>query len=815
MKKHFKIENQSCVGPSYGPVSGDGRHRRRAVLNPGSRGLRRRFSGWLCLFACLFLPLLAPAQLTVRDVRVETIDGETTGVGDVLAFTRVRAGAVASPADLSRDVRRLLDTGRFGYVAVEVAPDDNVMDVIFRVQRRLQVSGRVSMSGNDKYRDGRIREWFDVHPGDFVDAHVLAVRAAAVEREYDQAFFPDAVVKARLEPLADDPLQARVRLEIDEGERARVLTATFSGVRALPAQRLRRAVGQFSRWDPRRLFRKKRYDEHELEAARLTLRDLYLDAGYLDVRIPPPEVERRRRGLVLHFDIVEGPRYHVTAVAIDGVERFDPDVLRSRLPVQPGDAASQGGIRAGVQRLREAYEREGVVDTAVRPMLEPSQKPGQVALRYQVREGYEASVRNIFIRGNTRTHDKVIRRELLLAPGDPLDGVSVSRSERRLQNLGFFSEVRAYDLPTELPDVRDLVYEVEEKRTGQFMIGAGFSSIDNLIGFAELSQGNFDIGNWPYFSGGGQKIRASVELGSRRQTYEVGFIEPWFLNRRLSLSLDAYRRERYYSEYDERRIGGSVGLTTSAGRLGRVGLRYTLETLWIEDLPPGEFIPLDAPDDRYRFSDEAGRYMASRLRLNWSQDMRDRPFVPTRGYQLSAFTGASGGILAGDLDVYEVGLNARYYLPLWFGHVLSLRGRMDVVDRFDGDLPPIPERLFLGGGRTLRGFGYREVGPKAVPADASPGSRRYRPLGGRSLLLMSTEYTVPVFGMLRLAGFSDAGNLWSDAFDFDVEDLAISGGVGLRVDIPGFPIRLDYAWILRRDDPLTDTTRWVIWIGYD
>ncbi len=763
----------------------------------------------------LGLPTWSQAQIAVREVRIVDTEGVELDPGDVRAFVRVRPGDTAVAPALSRDVRRLLDTGRFGYAAVEITPEGDVMDVTFRVRRRAQVSERAVVSGNDRFRDGRIREWFNVQPGDFVDDHMLAVRAAAVRESYAEAYFPDARVTARMEPVGDDPLQVRVLLDIDEGKRARVLEARFSGVNAVPESTLRRRIGQYARWDPRRLFRKKRYDEHELEAARLTLRDDYLDRGYLDVHVHPPEIEQTRKGLKLHFDIEEGPRYVVSSIEIEGAERFEVSDLRPRLPLAPGDTAARGDIRMGAQRLREAYESQGIVDTLIRPIIEPAPEPGRVALRYRIEEGHEASIRNILIRGNTRTRDKVIRRELLVRPGDPFDGVRVSRSERRLMNLGFFDEVRAYDLPTALPDVRDLVYEVSEKRTGQFMIGAGFSSIDNVIGFAELSQGNFDIANWPYFSGGGQKVRASVEVGAKRQTYEVGFVEPWFLNRRLSLSLDAYRRVRYYREYDEKRIGGSAGLTTSLGRYGRIGLRYTLETIWIDDAPEGEYFPLDAPETRYRFTDEEGRYTASRLRLNWSQDQRDRPFVPTRGYQTSVFAGVVGGPLAGDLDMYEVGATARFYQPLWLGHVFSLRGRVDVVDTFDGDLPPIAERLFLGGGRTLRGFRFREVGPKAVPLEQSPGSWNYRALGGRSLLMASGEYTVPVLGMLRLAGFSDVGNLWTEAFEFDLDDLAISAGMGLRVDIPGFPVRIDYAWIVRRDDPFTETSRWVIWIGYD
>lgn len=796
-------------------------------IKPSGRGVSgwcRRLAFVLALLACQMMPGLLPGQFVVGNVLVEDMDGHLIDMGDVSAFVSVSTGETASPADLSSDVRRLLDTGRFSYVALDVAPGEaedtvsppDTVDVVFRVRRRPQLTGMVEVEGNKRFRDSRIRQWIGLQPGDFFDDGLLEARAAKVRREYAKAYYPDAEVSVRLEPVNGETLVARASVEIKEGKRSRVVGARFSGVDHLPVAELRRAVGQRALWDPRRFWRKKRYDEHELEAARIAVRDLYLDRGFLDVQVLEPEVEQVRRGLLLHFDVDEGQPYRVAEISLEGLEVIEDAEIRPRLPLGPGDKASRSSIENAAVAVRQTYESRGYVDTQVSAMIEPLPEEGKVALRYRVREGRQATVRNIVIRGNTRTKDKVIRRELLLAPGDSFDGVRAARSERRLHNLGFFSEVRHFDLPTDRPDMRDLVFEVEEKRTGQFMLGAGFSSIDNLVGFMELSQGNFDIANWPYFSGGGQKLRASVEAGSRRRTYEVGFVEPWLFDRRLSLSVDAYRRTRNFREFDELRIGGSATLATSIAPYGRLGLGYTLETVWVDDLPAGAYMPLHSPDELYYFSDEKTRYLTGRLRLNWSQDLRDRPFVPTSGYRLAAFAGVAGVGFGDSHELYEAGVNARWYLSPWFGHVLSLRGRVDVMDSFSGDLPPISERLFLGGGRTMRGFAYREVGPKAVSAaDALVPGRRYRPLGGRSLALFSGEYTIPLLGIMRLAGFTDAGNLWYDAFDFDLADLAVSGGVGLRIDVPGFPIRLDYAWVLRRDDPYTDTNRWVIWIGHD
>jgi len=208
--------------------------------------------------------------------------------------------------------------------------------------------------------------------------------------------------------------------------------------------------------------------------------------------------------------------------------------------------------------------------------------------------------------------------------------------------------------------------------------------------------------------------------------------------------------------------------------------------------------------------------MKSSLRTSLTHDTRDNPFVPTRGMRASVFGTVMGGPFNFDTDLYELGTRARQYVPLWFKHVVSLGARYETVEAFGAtEDVSIEDRLFLGGGRTLRGFEYRDVGPKAVPRDAPPGGSSYRPIGGRSLAMGSAEYAIPIVSHIRLATFYDIGNVWTDPYELDLNDLASSAGVGIRFDIPGFPIRIDRAWVIDFDDEYTDNDPWVFWIGFD
>jgi Outer membrane protein/protective antigen OMA87 len=207
------------------------------------------------------------------------------------------------------------------------------------------------------------------------------------------------------------------------------------------------------------------------------------------------------------------------------------------------------------------------------------------------------------------------------------------------------------------------------------------------------------------------------------------------------------------------------------------------------------------------------------MQLTLLHDTRDNPFLPTKGNRTSIFGSVSGGALGLDTDIYQLGLRSNQYFPLWLGHVLSFRGRGEVVDSYgDTETVPLTDRLFLGGGRTLRGFDYRDVGPKAIRKseyDSGVWSGFYRPVGGRSMAMANVEYTIPVVSSVRIALFFDIGNVWWESYDFHLDDLAMSTGAGLRLDLPGFPIKIDYGWVMRKDDSLTDKAPWVIWIGPD
>jgi outer membrane protein insertion porin family len=780
------------------------------------------------LRALLALVLAAPPALAaelpvVRGLAVQNRGPLPIQQNQILAY--VSDDYVGRPLDharISRDVRELLATRLYSYVGTVADPlPDGGVRLIFVVEARYRLDAPLDVHGQSKLSRGRIRKAAGLKAGDPIDEAILQAAAVKVRAEYVARRYQDARVTATLLPVEGSPGAAFARLDIVEGERVQIPLIQFDGNSALSDRALRRHTNQAPWWDPyTHFFKDKHLDPYDLQIVRADARAQYADLGYLDAAVSDPIVAETNGVRRIRYTVTEGLKYHVGDVTIEGVRLFPEATVRAAAGIRGGDVAAQCDIDAASKAIRDFYGARGYVDTTVRTTVSPdTDKPGVVNLRYAVHEGALLHVRSVQIRGNTTTKDKVLRREITLDPGGVYNDVAADRGERRLSNLGYFESVRHYDLETDDPAFRDVVYEVDEKSTGQLMVGAGYSSVDHLIGFLEISESNFDIGNWGSFRGGGQKARFGLQASGDYTDAEISFTEPWFLDHyvsRLALDADAFLRTHQYNEYDERRYGGSVGVSRHVPWVGRLGLSLQAEKVELDDILKGDYHYLDEPDHLYRFTDELDDYFLGSMRLHWLFDTRDRAFVPTSGVRASSSATYYGEALGSDVDMYALEFQYRHYIPVIYTHVLSFQLRANVIDTFDDDdTVPISSRYFLGGGRNVRGFRNRAIGPKVVPAEGNLDGARYRSVGGQSRVQASVEYSIPLSKFFRLGVFYDIGNVWEDPYDFDFSEYASSVGGGIRLDIPGFPIRFDYAYPLEKDDDCTRTQRFVFWVGFD
>lgn len=761
----------------------------------------------------------ARAATEVREIRVERRGGGVIEDDAVRAFTSVQVGDALSRSALSRDVRALEKSGRFTYVATRLEEVPGGVAVVYEVRGKPRIR-LIRVEGADDLGNRKVREWLELGPGDLVDDATLAFKSLKVREQYNKKYYPYAKLSWTIAEDAPSGT-ADVSIRVEEGRRALVKRIVFEGDVDDPG-RGKRVLRALFPWafdrpayighDLRKAMKQRQstmwswlsgagtYRPEDLDGDSELVRRVLQDRGFLDAQVGPPEVTAlSAKRLEVRVPVRGGEQYRLGKIDLKGVTLFPGNEVERVVTNRPGDVASLSAIERAQQAVSDFYGSRGYISSDARYQLNPQSGKPVVDLDLTVKEGEKASIRDVRIRGNTRTKDKVLRREVTVYPGEIYNEVKVRNSERRLRNLGYFSFVNAVPEPTEDPKKYDVAFEVEEQKTGQFLVGAGFSSVDDLIGFAELSQGNFDLFGWPP-TGAGQKLKLRGTAGTKRRDVELSFVEPWFLDRKLSLGVDLFQRDRRFlsDEYDQRNTGMNLSLGKPLGNFNRVNFIYGLENIEVENVDTNASDLIKA---------EEGEQLKSSFTVELVHDSRDSAFIPTRGQRSSLSGTIAGGPLGADTDLYGFEAQASQYWSAWFDHVFNIRAWISGVEEYgDSDRVPIFDRLFLGGARTLRGFKYRDVGPKDETGE---------PVGGRSAWYLTAEYTIPLVDKVRFATFYDMGMVSEEAFLWETSDYNSDWGIGVRLDFPGFPLRLDYAWPLETDEfNDRDSGRFQFSIGY-
>jgi len=526
-----------------------------------------------------------------------------------------------------------------------------------------------------------------------------------------------------------------------------------------------------------------RLDEVQLEQDMDKIREFYQDHGYIDVEIKDVRKERTPKGpMIITIVIAEGPQYHVRKLTVSGYQATTEAKILTLLKMKEGSVYSPKQLRDDAKAVADAYGSGVYVDLVITPEGTPA-GTALIDVHYNIEEGTRSFVNRVNIEGNTRTKDKVIRREVLVAPGDVFNTVRVDITKKRLDNLGYFAKVETYPEETDIPGRKDLTILVQEKRTGSLSFGGGFSTVDKLVGFAELTQGNFDLFNWPSFTGAGQKFRLRLQYGTERKDFILTITEPYFLDRRLALTGQAFYTEANYlsADYDQRNYGFMLEMRKPINAYTYATLGYSLQNI--------EIFNVAASSPEFILS-QAGTFTESKVFSSLVFDSRDNPLLSRRGQRITFSPAIAGGFLGGDTQIYALDLEGSQYFRLPKDTILLINGEIATASQWgSGNEVPIFERLFLGGSNNLRGFPFREVGPQ----------QNGEPIGGQSMARTTIEWTFPIIEKARGAIFYDTGFVNTSAWSFGFNHMASDVGIGLRLDLPIGPLRLDYGYPVMRD----------------
>jgi len=760
----------------------------------------KEFSGWMrpplsatwVAFICALLgaasarsqaPQASPGAPVIRSIEVEYTGPETVSKERILAQMRMKVGQPFSSAMVEQDVEALYKSGAVLNVRIFAEPEGDGVKVIVRVQTR-SIVREIVIDGAERIKAKRLRKEIKLRLNQPIKEEQLEEARQKIIEVYQAHGFTDVNVQFRVDPIDERRGTARVVFTVNEGAKGAVSQIRFEGNLHFSDWRLRKEMKTKRKTIVSFIDKSGRLDEAQLQQDLDSIREWYQNHGFIDVEIKDVRRERNTKGtLTITIVIAEGPQYHVGKVTVSGEKVAKEESIRALLKMKEGSVYSPKQLHDDAKAVADAYGSGGYVDLVITPESTPA-GPALVDVHYKIEEGERSFVNRVTIAGNTRTKDKVIRREVLVAPGDVFNTVRADLTKKRLENLGYFSKVETYPEETDVPGRKDLTILVQEKRTGSFSFGAGFSTIDQLVGFAELTQGNFDLFNWPTFTGGGQKFRLRVQYGTQRKDFLLNVTEPYFLDRRLSLSGQLFYTEADYLsvEYNQRNYGFTIDLRKPITSFIYVSLGYQLQDIDIFNVSSGASAFIKSQE---------GSFTESKIISSVVFDRRDNALLTRTGQRITLAPFVAGGFLGGNTQIYGWDLEGSQYFRLKWDTILLINGEIATVDNWgNGSGVPIFERLYLGGANNLRGFPYREVGPQDVTGE---------PIGGLSMARATVEWTFPIIEKARGAIFYDTGFVNSDAWSFGFKHIASDVGVGIRLNLPIGPLRLDYGYPLQRD----------------
>lgn len=733
---------------------------------------------------------VADSAARVGELSVQFAGAANVSEQVVRANMQTQEGALFDQAQLDRDIRSLYRTGLFEFIEFKRQPGaDGTVNLVVEVTPKYRVS-TVTFTGNAKVKTRRLEKETQTKVNSAIDERQIKEDADKIRRYYQKSGYNQAAVDYSIERNPSTGF-GTVTFKVTEGYKVHIEKIKFTGNENVSTRKLRKQMatkkwGWFS-W----LTSSGRFRDEDFQADLDKLRDYYRELGYLDVEIDPAAIALDypdNDELVITIPIVEGRRYNVGEITITGNTLYTTEELHALVRQGTGSVFAPSLVDRDRAALEEYYGKDGYLDARVRLSRKPNLQTGAIDIGYSITESEKFHVESIRIEGNTKTKSVVILRELNLGPGDVFNVTRMNVSKLRLENTRFFENpVNVTPESTNIPGRKNLKIAVKEGRTGNVTFGAGFSSLDSVVVFTELTQSNFDLFNRKsLFQGDGQKFRLRLQLGARSSEAILSFEEPWLFERELALGFSLYRTSTDYRNqlYEEVRAGLEVYLRKRLVELVEARLSYTLENVQISDVEATAPNFLKPPPVGQLEPDQT----VSKLGLQLLRDTRDRLINTSKGNRIEVITEVAGGPFGFDADYYRLELRGAQYIPTFEAQnqVLALIARGGVVDAY-GSSASVPyfDRFFLGGPGTLRGFGYREVGPK------DPTGGTDEPFGGGTYGFFSAEYTLDVVEPIRFAVFYDAGFVNVDAYDFDPTDYNDNFGVGLRILIAGAPLSLD------------------------
>jgi outer membrane protein insertion porin family len=730
--------------------------------------------GLVLLLLSLFVGICAGAEETIDKIMI--LGNVKVEEGVIRGAIKSREGGPFSIEKIREDLRSIFDLGSFTDVQVDIKSTPRGKEVIFIVVEKPSIK-EILIKGNDKVKLDDIKEKMTVTARSILNLDKVKESSEQIRKLYFSKGYYGVKVEYKVDYLETN--EAIVTFTISEGPKGHIQKIIFKGNKRIKSSELKKVMTT-AQWSILSILTKTgTLDEDVLKNDLQLLTAYYFDHGYLEAKLSEPKIDLSNpKKIRIEVDVVEGPRYYFGDIDFKGDVLTTKEALFQVLKIKRGDAYGNTAIRKEVSSLTEAFANQGYAYVEINPETSVDNKHLLVNLTFEIDKKKRVYYEKIQLVGNTKTRDKVIRRELRVAEGELYNATDMNYSRDRLKRTGYFKEVDFTTGRGSTEDKINMDVKVEEAPTGAITFGIGYSTIESVVGSASISDRNlFGMGYYGLLK---------FSLGYETQSARLSFTDPYFLGYPYAAGFDLYHeRVEIFSTYSWKITGGDIRFGKELTDKIRIDAMYKLENVDVYNI---------ASDASRYVLDQQGKRTTSAIALTPSMDTRDDFYNPRRGGRHSILIQNAGGILGGDNYFVKILGQTSWFFPLPLRTTLNLRGQAGIITPYSGRSLPIYEKFFVGGISTIRGFEYGMAGP----VDKATGD----PLGATKMVVFNAEWIFPLSREIGLQGalFFDAGKAWGtqNIQNVQTRGIAFGAGPGIRWFSPFGPIHIDLGFNLNR-----------------
>ncbi|HEX2967032.1 MAG TPA: outer membrane protein assembly factor BamA [Syntrophorhabdaceae bacterium] len=725
----------------------------------------RKLTFILAILACVVLHASVIVNAAETVTKIEVTGNERIDAGVVLNAVKTKENTPYDLDKIREDMKNIYKTGFFSDVQVDVRDGDKGKIVTFVVVERPPIKS-IFLSGNKKLKTENLITKLKIRPNTVLNTDKIKESIDELNKYYASEGYYGTKIDYTIE--YGDEYEVKVTINIDESTKVYVKNITFTGNKAFKAGTLKDAMrtrekGLLSWFTGSGIL-----DEDALEEDRKNLEAFYSDKGYVKISVGVPVItlSKDAKSISINIPLEEGSPYKIGSMDFKGDVIFPKEDLLKQMKTRTGSTFSSGNFHEDVLKLTDMYQDRGYAFAEIVPLTNIKDEDKTVDVTYNITRGQEVYFNRVNILGNTKTRDKVVRRELKFGEGDRFSASDMKESKRKLKNTTFFKDIDMKIIRTEDPNKVNVDLTVEERPTGSINFGVGYSSAERVMVSGSVAQENF--------LGTGRKLMFDASLSTYTHQYKFTFIEPYVFDKNFSAGISAFNYEREMDTYDYKKTGGRVTLTRPLTDYVKLSSAYRLENVNVRKITSDASAYVRA---------QRGSNLTSAVSFTLNKNTIDDIMNPTSGLNTEITAEVAGGPFGGDNNFYSfVGTYGRYFPVKFLESAFFVKGTAGMIRSFAGKEVPIYEKFYVGGLDSIRGFRYGEAGPLDENGEA---------IGSKNQLFFNFEYIFPIFKPAGLKGvlFFDAGHGFDRWSDFSLKTTA---GGGVRWFSPFGPIRLEF-----------------------